>query len=168
MEWNSNLINSSETRSAATTSSDFVLQWGNRKRLRCMKFQQPKDRDSTTTTTTNVDSSPGQRTSGRVERRVVRSDENKDSSQPGGNINITINNHNGNGYLNLRQRPASPSQRILRYFIIIIIFQMLLFFINFLLARVVTLRLADWGSREWHVGSGRFVLYPLYVRKVMN
>ncbi|XP_040997436.1 la-related protein Larp4B-like [Juglans microcarpa x Juglans regia] len=87
-----------------TTSSEFVLQWGNRKRLRCMKVQ-VKDNDPT---------APAQRTTVRVDRRVVRAD--KDSlSQPGGG------NH-GNGYLNLRQRhpspqpppPPPPSQRILR------------------------------------------------------
>lgn len=46
----------------------------------------------------------------RTSVRVVRSDQNnKDLSQPSSN-----NKSNGTGYLNLRQRPASPSQRILR------------------------------------------------------
>ncbi|CAN4127962.1 unnamed protein product [Withania somnifera] len=80
-----------ETKSAATTtSSDFVLQWGNRKRLRCMK-----------------------RNPVRGDRRVVRSDLNKDS----GNQSTTTNTAAGasnNGYLNLRQRGPSPSHRILR------------------------------------------------------
>ncbi|CAK9143970.1 unnamed protein product [Ilex paraguariensis] len=100
---------SSETRSQATTSSDFVLQWGNRKRLRCMKFQ---NRDTNTTTKQNDSSGPAHvlRTTVRVDRRVVRMDPNKDSNQP----TATINNHTNNGgYLNL-QRSASPSRRILR------------------------------------------------------
>jgi hypothetical protein len=89
-----------------TTSSDFVLQWGNRKRLRCMKVQ-VKDNN-------NDSAAPVHRNTVRVDRRVVRVD--KDSSnQP------TSANHS-NGYLNLRQRPSSPqlppSQRILRYIII--------------------------------------------------
>ncbi|KAF4352858.1 uncharacterized protein LOC115703146 isoform X1 [Cannabis sativa] len=83
-------------RSQTTTSaSDFVLQWGNRKRLRCMKVQ-VKD-DSTTTNTTTA-TAPVNRTTVRVDRRVVRAD--KDSS----------------AYLNLRHRPSSPptTHRILR------------------------------------------------------
>ncbi|KAL3500680.1 hypothetical protein ACH5RR_039773 [Cinchona calisaya] len=99
MERNLNPSNheSSENRSPDTTSSDFVLQWGNRKRSRCMKFQV---RDS------SGSQLPGQRNS----VRVVRSDRNMDlSQQPNGNSSNGVN-----GYLNLRQRPASPSQRILR------------------------------------------------------
>lgn len=95
------LLRGSSDTFGLTTTSDFVLQWGNRKRLRCMKIQ-VKD-DST---------APLHRTTVRVDRRVVRAD--KDSSkQP----NCTTNN-NTNGYLNLRQRPSSPQQppqRILRY-----------------------------------------------------
>ncbi|KAI4337115.1 hypothetical protein L6164_015568 [Bauhinia variegata] len=90
---------SSDTLRQATTS-DFVLQWGNRKRLRCMKVQ-VKDDSST----------PVQRTTVRVDRRVVRTD--KDSSNQPNNRN---NNHT-NGYPNLRHRPSSPQQppqRILR------------------------------------------------------
>lgn len=88
-----------------TTSSDFVLQWGNRKRLRCMKVQvKDKDKDKDDST------APVHRTTVRVDRRVVRAD--KDSSnQP----SLTTN---GGGYLNLRQRPSSPqpppSHRVLR------------------------------------------------------
>lgn len=82
-----------------TTTSDFVLQWGKRKRLRCMKIQAKDD-----------SSAPVNRTTVRVDRRVVRAD--KDSS----NQPTTTNN---SGYLTLRQRPPSPqpppSQRILRY-----------------------------------------------------
>ncbi|KAG4379341.1 hypothetical protein AAZX31_17G217100 [Glycine max] len=71
------------------TTSDLGLQWGNRKRLRCMKVQVKHDSSSSNnpvqrTTTTTV----------RVDRRV-----------------------SNNGYLNLRQRPPSPQQpppRILR------------------------------------------------------
>lgn len=99
-----------------TTSSDFVLRWGNRKRLRCMKVQ-VKDNN-------NDSAAPVHRNTVRVDRRVVRVD--KDSSnQP------TSANHS-NGYLNLRQRPSSPppppSQRILRY----IIRNLLVFFIFYL------------------------------------
>ncbi|GMN35951.1 hypothetical protein TIFTF001_005651 [Ficus carica] len=86
-----------------TTSSDFVLQWGNRKRLRCMKVQvKEKDKDDST--------APIHRTTVRVDRRVVRAD--KDSS------NQPSTTTNGGGYLNLRQRPSSPqpppSHRVLR------------------------------------------------------
>ncbi|XP_011095927.1 probable serine/threonine-protein kinase DDB_G0282963 isoform X1 [Sesamum indicum] len=105
------LLLRSESRSAATTSSDFVLQWGNRKRLRCMKVQ-----------VNNTDpngSGPVQRATARVERRVVRSDLNNNSSKDPNsnqhnNINAVKSNGVGNGYLNFRHRPASPSHRILR------------------------------------------------------
>lgn len=80
-----------ENRSTTTTSSDFVLQWGNRKRLRCMKIQ-VKD-----------DSAPVQRTTARVDRRVVRSEKDLPPSQPS-----TTLTSNGGGYLNLRQRPSTP------------------------------------------------------------
>lgn len=94
------LLRGSSDAIGHTTTSDFVLQWGSRKRLRCMKIQ-VKD-DST---------APVHRTTVRVDRRVVRADKDP-SNQP-----TTTNNHT-NGYLNLRQRPPSPqqppSQRILR------------------------------------------------------
>uniref|UniRef100_A0A7N0RIX6 Uncharacterized protein n=1 Tax=Kalanchoe fedtschenkoi TaxID=63787 RepID=A0A7N0RIX6_KALFE len=72
------------TRSQATdpltsSSPDFVLQWGNKKRLRCMKIQTKDD-----------SSGPNHhRTTARVDRRVIRTD-------------LT---HNGNFP---KQRPASP------------------------------------------------------------
>lgn len=78
-----------------------------------MKFQ-AKDQ------THNINnSSPGsgpvQRPNVRVERRVVRSDLNNGGTKdPGSNSNGGKSNGGGNGYLNLRQRPASPSHRILR------------------------------------------------------
>lgn len=113
---------SSETRSPP----DFVLQWGNRKRMRCMKFP-AKDRCGGAADNhingkneSSAGSIPTLRTTVRIDRRVVRSDHNnKDSSsQPSSstvtNHNNNSNNNAGNGYLNLRQRPASPSQRILR------------------------------------------------------
>lgn len=91
-----------------STPSDFVLQWGNRKRLRCMKIQVKDD-----------SAAPVHRTTVRVDRRVVRAD--KDSNLPTSTIN---NNNSINGYLNLRQRPPSPqqppSQRILRYLLLIL------------------------------------------------
>ncbi|XP_020962267.1 homeobox protein 2 isoform X2 [Arachis ipaensis] len=97
-----------------TTTPDLVLQWGNRKRLRCMKVQvKDKDKDDS--------SAPVQRTTVRVDRRVVRTDKDSLNKPPLGlnNNNITLanNNHNHhqtNGYPNLRQRPSSPQQRILR------------------------------------------------------
>lgn len=116
------------------TTSDLGLQWGNRKRLRCMKVQVKHDPSSsnnpvqrTTTTTTTV----------RVDRRVVRNDKDSSSNlsisrslpttatltNNNNNNHISLHNNNNinqsNGYLNLRQRPPSPQQpppRILRYF----------------------------------------------------
>lgn len=87
----------SETTKQST--SDFLLQWGNRKRLRCMKVQVKDDSNA-----------PIHRTTVRVDRRVVRADKEA-SNHP----TTTNNNTNqSNGYLNLRQRPSSPPQRILR------------------------------------------------------
>ncbi|EXB66897.1 hypothetical protein L484_019535 [Morus notabilis] len=97
------LLRASSDAVRQTTSSDFVLQWGNRKRLRCMKVQvKDKDKDDST--------APVHRTTVRVDRRVVRADKDL-SNQPS-----TTNN--GGGYINLRQRPSSPqpppSHRVLR------------------------------------------------------
>lgn len=95
-----------------TTSSDLVLQWGNRKRLRCMKVQ-VKD----------VSTAPVHKTTVRVDRRVVRAD-NKDKDSTWHHPSSTNNNNNNNsnhsnGYSNLRQRlsppPPPPPQRILRW-----------------------------------------------------
>ncbi|XP_027356542.1 uncharacterized protein LOC113865928 isoform X2 [Abrus precatorius] len=100
------LLRGSSESTRQTTTSDLVLQWGSRKRLRCMKVQVKDD-----------SSGPVQRTTVRVDRRVVRTD--KDSlNKPtfalnNNNIGHTHNN-NSNGYPNLRQRPSSPQQRILR------------------------------------------------------
>ncbi|KAI3468151.1 hypothetical protein Pfo_024814 [Paulownia fortunei] len=110
------LLLRSESRSAATTSSDFVLQWGNRKRLRCMKFQV---KDHSNSISNSSGSGPAQRATARIDRRVVRSDLNNNSSKDPNsnqlnNSNAGKSNGGGNGYLNLRQRPASPSHRILR------------------------------------------------------
>ena len=95
------LRSSSDPAKQTASSSDFVLQWGNRKRLRCMKIQVKDDQ-----------SGPVNRTTVRIDRRVLRTD--KDSS-----IQPSNNNNHGNGYFNLRQRPASPQapppQRVLRY-----------------------------------------------------
>ncbi|EEF45816.1 putative uncharacterized protein DDB_G0289263 [Ricinus communis] len=89
---------SETTTSTRHTTSDFVLQWGNRKRLRCMKIQVKDDSNASV-----------HRTTVRVDRRVVRADKDG-SNQP----STTTNNNNSNGYVNLRQRPSSPPQRILR------------------------------------------------------
>lgn len=96
------LLRSSPDGIAKTTTSEFVLQWGNRKRLRCMKIQVKDDSSGVPVTRTTV----------RVDRRVVKDSSNQPS---------TTNNSNGNqtnAYLNLRQRPLSPQQpppqRVLR------------------------------------------------------
>ncbi|CAO2816728.1 unnamed protein product [Amaranthus hypochondriacus] len=80
-------------------STDLVLRWGSRKRLRCMKIQVKND------------SSPTTRITARVDRRVVRSDHNNTN-----NGTVGTGNHTTNGF-NLRQRPASPAHppsRVLR------------------------------------------------------
>ncbi|XP_061374977.1 uncharacterized protein LOC133317160 [Gastrolobium bilobum] len=101
---------SSDSIRQQTTTSDLVLQWGNRKRLRCMKVQ-VKDKDDS--------SAPVHRTTVRVDRRVVRTDKdslNKTTIVVNNNNNNNNNNnhHHSNGHPNLRQRPSSPQQRILR------------------------------------------------------
>ncbi|KAJ8555524.1 hypothetical protein K7X08_013020 [Anisodus acutangulus] len=102
-----------ETKSGATTSSDFVLQWGNRKRLRCMKVQNKNINHNNINNNDSADSVAVQRNPVRTDRRVVRSDLNKDSANQPATTN-TAAGANSNGYLNLRQRAASPSHRILR------------------------------------------------------
>lgn len=93
------LRSSSEINNRPTTSSDFVLQWGNRKRLRCMKVQ-VKDNSAAPAHRTTV--------------RVVRTDKDT-SNQPS---TATTNHNISNGYFNLRQRlsspPPPPPQRVLR------------------------------------------------------
>ncbi|KDP34127.1 hypothetical protein JCGZ_07698 [Jatropha curcas] len=92
--------------SAKQTTSDFVLQWGNRKRLRCMKIQVKDDSNT-----------PVHRTTVRVDRRVVRADK-ETSNQPSTTNNNSNQSNQSNVYLNLRQRPSSPPppppQRVLR------------------------------------------------------
>ncbi|XP_022982392.1 homeobox protein 2-like [Cucurbita maxima] len=109
--------NATRQAAAATAPSDFLLQWGNRKRLRCMKVQGRDKNDPT---------APAHRTTARIDRRVVRAD--KDSPNrttithsPAAAAAAAAANHNSssNGYLNLRQRGSSPQlpppyQRILR------------------------------------------------------
>ncbi|CAH9125418.1 unnamed protein product [Cuscuta epithymum] len=89
-----------------TTSSDFVLQWGNRKRLRCMKAHNKNPgiaRADHSCCSEPSSSAPAQRASGLPDRRVGRSDPIKDSSH-----------RQLHGYLNLRQLPGSKAHRILR------------------------------------------------------
>ncbi|XP_043703574.1 uncharacterized protein DDB_G0287625-like [Telopea speciosissima] len=90
--------------STESTSTEFVLQWGNRKRLRCMKVQ-IKD-DSTDKTTVRVD------------RRVVRADKDPSTSTPTATATANNNNNNNSNHnnLNLRRLPPSSSSphRILR------------------------------------------------------
>ncbi|KAM7258756.1 hypothetical protein ACFE04_014497 [Oxalis oulophora] len=94
--WNCSISKSDDvlrdTNNNKTTPSDFGFQWGNRKRLRCMKVQA---KDGSTTPI----------------NRVVRRDNNKDTSTTC--LNHSTTNGNGNGNFNLRQRP-SPPQRVLR------------------------------------------------------
>lgn len=103
-----------EARSAASTSPDFVLQWGNRKRQRCMKAQVKEH---------CIDNGPSgsvpvHRGTTRVNRRVVRSDPNNSERYPNShqlkNRGAGKSDGGGNGHLNLRQRPVSPSHRSLR------------------------------------------------------
>ncbi|CAL0319069.1 unnamed protein product [Lupinus luteus] len=92
---------SSDSRRQETTS-DLVLQWGNRKRLRCMKVH-VKGHSSATTV--------------RVDRRVVQTDNNKNNNnKPIVSFNNNTNTHQNQsyGFPNLRQRQSSPHQRILR------------------------------------------------------
>lgn len=104
-------------RSQATTSSsasDFVLQWGNRKRLRCMKVQQQqaKDKESAAAAIAASGTPPvGQRSiTARVDRRLVRSP-NQPIKETVTSTNTVSNAH---GYINLRQRSSSPAHRLLR------------------------------------------------------
>ncbi|KAL8101605.1 uncharacterized protein LOC141684166 [Apium graveolens] len=90
-------ITTDQTKPPVTTSSQFVLQWGNRKRLRCMKVQVKDNNNNNDLQHQQVPSGP--RIRARVDRRVVRPDPNLNQS---------------NGHLNLRPRPASPAQRVLR------------------------------------------------------
>lgn len=97
-------------RETGSASADFVLQWGNRKRLRCMKIQVKDSSTPPLHKTTTV----------RVDRRVVRSNDKDPSSGHPTTAAAHNSNHNGGAaLLNLRQRPISPppppSQRILRY-----------------------------------------------------
>lgn len=81
-----------------------------------MKFQV---KDHSNSLHNSSGSGPVQRATTRIDRRVVRSDLNNSSSKDPNpnqlsNNNAGKSNGGGNGYLNLRQRPASPSHRILR------------------------------------------------------
>lgn len=83
----------------SSQSSDFGLQWGNRKRLRCMKIQVKSET-----------AAPVTRTTFRVDRRVIRCDNSNGNAASSGG-------QSGNAHFNLRQRPASPAQlpaRVLR------------------------------------------------------
>uniref|UniRef100_A0A5B7C1N4 Uncharacterized protein n=1 Tax=Davidia involucrata TaxID=16924 RepID=A0A5B7C1N4_DAVIN len=98
---------------SATTSSDFVLQWGNRKRLRCMKIQ-VKDNVNSNSASADAAAPLHRTTTVRVDRRVVRSDSNNTNKDSTTISNQPTTTTTSNGYLNLRHRPASPSHRILR------------------------------------------------------
>lgn len=109
----------SESRSTATTSFEFVLQWGKRKRLRCTKVH-VKDHNINNNPTGSSQEA-AHRVTARINRRIGRPDLNNSISkdripnqQNNNNNNVIKSNGGGTGYLNLRQRPASPSHRILR------------------------------------------------------
>lgn len=107
------LLRASSDGFRQSTTSDLVLQWGNRKRLRCMKVQVKQD-----------SLNPVQRTTVRVDRRVVRTEKdtsNRFATSVTDNNIINSHSHNNqnqsNGYPSLRQRAPSPQQppaRILR------------------------------------------------------
>ncbi|XP_051119408.1 uncharacterized protein LOC127243439 isoform X1 [Andrographis paniculata] len=106
----------SEPRSISTTSSEFVLQWGNRKKLRCMKVAGAAGKDKASNNEPNRS-----RSTARVDRRAVVLGSNHNNNNTKDSIpNQKSNSHSlksiggGIGYLNLRQRPVSPSRRILR------------------------------------------------------
>ncbi|GFQ00164.1 hypothetical protein PHJA_002160400 [Phtheirospermum japonicum] len=96
------------------SESSFVLQWGSRKRLRCMKVH-AKD---PSTNNDPTGSRTVQRATARVDRRAVRSGINISNSSKDSMPNQLQSNSNsvksGIAHLNLRQRPSSPSRRILR------------------------------------------------------
>ncbi|KAL5189829.1 hypothetical protein HKD37_04G009434 [Glycine soja] len=95
------LLRASSDSARQATTSNLVLQWGNRKRLRCMKVQVKDD-----------SSGPVQRTTVRVDRRVVRTDKDSLNKATFG-VNYNNHHHQSNGYPNLRERPSSPQPRIL-------------------------------------------------------
>ncbi|KZV37220.1 Gamma vacuolar processing enzyme [Dorcoceras hygrometricum] len=102
-----------EARSAASTSP--VLQWGSRKRQRCMTAQAKENRIDNGSS----GSGPVHRATTRVSRRVVRSDLNNgdkypNSHQPKNRDSGKSDGGGNGGYLNRRQRPASPSHLTLR------------------------------------------------------
>ncbi|KAL8209860.1 hypothetical protein R6Q57_006592 [Mikania cordata] len=101
------------TNTTSSSSSDFVLQWGNRKRLRCMKVQQQqaKDKESATAVVSGTPSVGPRSITARVDRRVVRSPINHQSKEVVTGSNGVSNSHR---YINLRQRSSSPAHRVLR------------------------------------------------------
>ncbi|KAI7742952.1 hypothetical protein M8C21_010423, partial [Ambrosia artemisiifolia] len=116
MEKNNNVPNRSPTTNTTTSSSsDFVLQWGNRKRLRCMKVQQQQAKEkelAAASATVSGAPSVGLRSiTARIDRRVVRSPSHQNKEVVSGVNGVSTN---GNGYINLRQRSSSPAHRVLR------------------------------------------------------
>lgn len=110
----SNRDRSIATNTTTSSSSNFVLQWGNRKRLRCMKVQQQQTKDTElAAAATMVSGTPsvGLRSiTARVDRRVVRCPNNQNKQ-----VVIATNAFsNGNGHINLRKRSSSPAQWLLR------------------------------------------------------
>ncbi|KAL8264175.1 hypothetical protein R6Q59_022305 [Mikania micrantha] len=100
MEKNNGLslrVDANSSNTTTSSSSDLVLQWGNRKRLRCMKLSgtPPVGQPSI---------------SARVDRRVVRSTGHQNMEVVTATNAVT----NGHGYINLRRRSSSPAHRVLR------------------------------------------------------
>ncbi|KAG9157036.1 hypothetical protein Leryth_009071 [Lithospermum erythrorhizon] len=95
---------------AAEEASELVLQWGNRKRPRCMKKVDNKPGRNNNNNKSGSDS-PVQRVSSRVNSSRINSNNNNNINRS----SICEEGINKNGYINLRQRPsASPPHRILR------------------------------------------------------
>ncbi|KAI3783162.1 hypothetical protein L2E82_13226 [Cichorium intybus] len=111
VEYRSQATNNNTTTSYS--ASDFVLQWGNRKQLRCVKVQQQqaKDKESAAAAIASSGTPPvGQQSiTARVDLRVVKSPNHQNKET------VTTNAvSNGHGYINLRQRSSSPAHRVLR------------------------------------------------------
>ncbi|OIV96400.1 hypothetical protein TanjilG_09827 [Lupinus angustifolius] len=93
-EGSSLVLRASSDNTRHATTSDLVLQWGNRKRLRCMKVQ-VKDHSSSNNVNDNGSLN--------------------NNNKPTVSFNITNTHQNQSyGFPNLRQRQSSPHQRILR------------------------------------------------------
>ncbi|KAK9065548.1 hypothetical protein SSX86_014949 [Deinandra increscens subsp. villosa] len=101
----------SQANTTTSSSSDFVLQWGNRKRLRCMKVQQQQAKDKELAAVSGTPPVGLRSITARIDRRAVRSPSSHQNKEV---VTATNGVSNGNGYINLRQRSSSPAHRVLR------------------------------------------------------